>query len=78
VLYLSILFFLSVRGLNVICKKAPACRFKKVAFTPWSMCESNIKCPFLSAFEPRNYFFGRDDKAKRAGQIIGRAERQHA
>src|SRR5205814_5279892 len=73
-----VLFFLFFRGLNVICKQAPACRFKKVAFTPGPRCKSDVKCPFLSAFESRNNFLRRSDEAERTSKIIRRAEREHA
>jgi hypothetical protein len=42
------------------------------------MRKSDIKCLFLSAFEPRDDFLGRGDEAECARKIIRRAEPEHA
>src|SRR4029453_3085970 len=69
------LFFLC--GPNVIRKQSAADTFKKISIAPRASRKSHVKNLFLSAFESRDDFLGRNDEPKRSREIIRRAERKN-
>jgi hypothetical protein len=56
--------------------KSAADAFKKISIAPRTSRESHVKNLFLSAFESRDDFLGRNDEPKRSREIIRRAQRK--